>query len=140
MVKDIPATQTISKITHTSIRIIFRYSNKLFRSYPFCHSRPDRALSYKGQYFGLCARCTGMYLSGFVTLMTMIFWGRSLSPEVGILVGILLLVPGGIDGTTQLFGERESTNTIRVLTGLLLGIGVVLIAYNIVSVAFIALF
>lgn len=131
MVTHIPVIQTISNIIHTSIRIVFRYSNKLFRPYPFCHSRPDRALSYKGQYFGLCARCTGMYTSGILTLIMMVFWGSSLSPGTSILVGSLLLIPSGIDGTTQLFGERESTNSLRIFTGLLLGVGVVLMAYSV---------
>lgn len=105
---------------------LFYLSNKILRPYPFCHSRPDRSLSYHGRYFGLCARCTGMYASGVLTILATLLWGLPLDPQPAVLFGGLLLIPGGIDGTTQLIGNRESTNTLRVITGLLLGIGVVL--------------
>jgi uncharacterized membrane protein len=39
------------------------------------------------------------------------------------LLGIFLLFPLIIDGYTQLKGDRESTNMLRILTGLLFGIG-----------------
>jgi len=39
---------------------------------------------------------------------------------------LLLTIPCGVDGLTQLIGVRESTNYIRVFTGLPAGIGIVL--------------
>lgn len=42
---------------------------------------------------------------------------------------IVFLVPMAIDGTIQFFGLRESTNIIRLLTGFLGGIGVILFLY-----------
>lgn len=113
---------------------LFYLSNKIFRPYPFCHSRPDRSLSYHGRYFGLCARCTGMYASGGLTILMTLLLGLPLDPLPTVLFGALLLIPGGIDGTTQLIGNRESTNTLRVLTGLLLGIGVVLFTTGSIAV------
>lgn len=62
-----------------------------------------------------------------MTILIYLIWETKIRPIWMIVFGFLLLVPGGIDGTTQLFGERESTNVLRLLTGLLLGIGVVLI-------------
>ncbi|WP_425491991.1 DUF2085 domain-containing protein [Haloplanus salinarum] len=115
-------------MTREFLEDIFRVSNKILRPYPLCHSRPDRSLSYRGRYFGLCARCTGMYTSGILTMLTYPVWGASLTPALSILLGVVLLIPGGIDGVTQLIGDRESTNSIRVLTGVLLGVGVVLFA------------
>ena len=110
----------------TMLQYIFRISNRLFRPYPFCHSRPDRSLYYRGRYFGLCARCTGMYISGILAILSFPVRDGLLTPMLSIVLGVILLLPGGIDGTTQMFGERESTNTLRVVTGLLLGLGVVL--------------
>lgn len=108
---------------------IFRYS-QVFRSYPLCHSRPDRSFCYNGRYFGLCARCTAMYLGGFLALLLSPFWLESLSGMFSIGVGIVLLIPSGIDGTMQMIGRRESTNTLRVVTGAFLGIGVVLFIHG----------
>lgn len=111
-----------------SIEKLFKYS-QVFRSYPLCHSFPERSFSYQGRYFGLCARCTTMYLGGVITLLTFPFWVNSLSPFSAFWGGCTLLIPGGIDGVTQMFGERESNNEIRAVTGFLLGIGIVLVSY-----------
>ncbi|MCF2206953.1 DUF2085 domain-containing protein [Halobacterium salinarum] len=106
---------------------IFRLSNSFLRPYPLCHSRPDRSLSYHGRYFGLCARCTGMYSSGVLAILATRLWSIPIRPVWLFLGGLFFLIPGGVDGFTQLLGERESTNRLRIVTGFLLGIGVVLI-------------
>lgn len=106
---------------------IFRISNKILRPYPLCHSRPDRSLCYQGRYFGLCARCTGMYASGILTALITLLWGPTLDPQSSIFLGGILLIPGGLDGVTQLILDRESTNILRILTGILLGVGIVLL-------------
>ncbi|MDL0139618.1 DUF2085 domain-containing protein [Halobacterium salinarum] len=111
---------------------VFRLSNKFLRPYPLCHSRPDRSLSYRGRYFGLCARCTGMYTSGILTVLVTLVWSLPLNPEPSLILGGILLIPGGIDGFTQLLGKRESTNRLRIITGLLLGVGIVLCIMGIV--------
>ncbi|CAP13680.1 DUF2085 domain-containing protein [Halobacterium salinarum] len=109
---------------------LFYLSNKILRPYPLCHSLPDRSLSYHGRYFGLCARCTGMYASGVLTVLVIILWELPFDSQSSVLFGGLLLIPGGIDGFTQLIGNRESTNRLRILTGILLGIGVVLFLFG----------
>ncbi|AXG08614.1 DUF2085 domain-containing protein [Haloplanus rubicundus] len=106
---------------------IFRAS-QVFRSYPLCHSRPDRSFCYQGRHFGLCARCTTMYLGGLLVMAGVPIW-KPISPVVLVAVGVVLLLPGGIDGTTQMFGHRESTNRLRAVTGFLLGGGVVICVY-----------
>lgn len=113
---------------------LFRFS-QVFRSYPLCHSRPDRAFCYRGRYFGLCARCTAMYLGGLLTLVSASVWRPSLAPNVVTALGLLLMVPGGVDGTTQMFWNRESTNALRAITGLLLGVGVVLFLHGVTLLA-----
>lgn len=58
-----------------------------------------------------------------------------LAPTLSIISGVFLLLPGGIDGATQMFGGRESTNRIRVVTGILLGIGVVLFSEGVFMIS-----
>lgn len=115
---------------------MFRLSNRVLRPYPLCHSRPDRSLCYRGRYFGLCARCTGMYASGILAILVAPLWEPSLNPRSAIFLGLVLLIPGGIDGGTQLIGNRESTNLLRILTGLLLGVGIVFFIKGSVSFLF----
>lgn len=71
-----------------------------------------------------------MYASGFLTVLIIPFWNTSPEPISLVLLGVILLLPGGIDGTTQLLSTRASTNRIRVLTGLLLGPGIVLVLFS----------
>ena len=73
-----------------------------------------------------------MYFGGVVAMLSLIAWNPLMNPILLIGLGLLFLIPGGIDGTTQMFGTRESTNTLRVITGLLLGTGIVLNANGVV--------
>jgi uncharacterized membrane protein len=66
-----------------------------------------------------------MYVGGILTFLLAPIWLDVLSPIVTFSVGVILLLPGGLDGTTQMFGDRESTNRIRAITGFLLGMGIV---------------
>ncbi len=107
-------------------------ASQIFRKYPFCHSRPDRSLCYCGRYFGLCARCTTMYVGGGTTALTFPAW-YTLPKTLLLMIGLLLMLPSAVDGTTQMFGQRESTNRLRLITGLLLGGGIPLVAWVLVS-------
>jgi len=72
-----------------------------------------------------------MYFAGVLMILTFPLRDELLSPTLSIILGAGLLLPGGIDGTTQMFGNRESNNLLRVATGLLLGVGIVLFAEGI---------
>lgn len=103
--------------------------SQMFRNYPLCHSIPERSLSYNGRYCGLCARCTTMYLGGLLAILLFPTWNDSIPAINGLLTGLLLITPAGIDGTVQMFGSRESNNRLRVTTGFLLGIGIPMICW-----------
>lgn len=88
----------------------------------FCHRRPDRTLSFKGRYFPVCARCTGIYIGILLILLLNYFIDLNYGTDLFFLP-LVLMVPMAIDGATQLLKWRESRNWIRVMTGLLFGIG-----------------
>lgn len=90
-----------------------------------CHRRADRSFFYKNHQFPVCARCTGIYLT---ILLIPIFKLLHLSFEQLLICGIILIIPMAIDGTTQLFGKRESNNSLRFITGILGGIGTLCLA------------
>jgi uncharacterized membrane protein len=72
-----------------------------------------------------------MYLGGLLTILAFPLWSGSLPPFQILAIGAVFLLPGGIDGTTQLFGDRESNNRLRAITGFVLGVGVVLFLYGV---------
>lgn len=83
-----------------------------------CHRRPDRSFRVNGKPMPLCARCTAVLLGYLVTPIAVI-----LGLTVPYYVVGLLLVPMLLDGFTQLWKLRESTNLLRFLTGILFGVG-----------------
>lgn len=87
-----------------------------------CHRRPERSFFIKGHQFPVCARCTGFYISLVLYFIYAYFHYVDYSFLL-ILVSILLLVPTFIDGFTQLLCLRESNNFLRLITGLMAGLG-----------------
>lgn len=87
----------------------------------FCHRRPDRTLRFKGRYFPVCARCTGIY-AGFLIIFLSHYFINFYRSDL-LFISFILMLPTAIDGTTQLLKWRESRNWIRLVTGLPCGIG-----------------
>ena len=91
-----------------------------------CHRMPERSFFIKGHQFPVCARCTGGYLGIF--LMNLIYFLIIMPYNYQmILLSFVLIIPSGIDGGTQFLGLRESNNVLRLITGLLLGFGIVIL-------------
>jgi len=82
-----------------------------------------------GCKFGVCSRCTGMYLGLLIGLLISEFLLQYKIPKF---IPILFLIPLILDGSIQTIayiiaperGFYESTNPRRFLTGLLFGFGV----------------
>ncbi|MCJ7632295.1 DUF2085 domain-containing protein [Candidatus Bathyarchaeota archaeon] len=81
-----------------------------------------------GRELRLCARCSGMVL-GFVGSKIVVnitaFFTAPLPLSIGVLSAFLLFLPTIIDWTTQSWGARQSTNSLRSMTGFLNGMGIV---------------
>lgn len=98
-------------------RILFRF---------MCHGIPERCLMLFGVPMPLCARCAGIYagmLAGLLVATLVLTRGamewmreRSVRP-----LAVVAMLPMGLDGVTQLTGLRESTNPLRIATGLIAG-------------------
>ena len=90
-----------------------------------CHRMPERSFFIKGHQFPVCARCTGFYTGLIVFLIWNCFF--ELNNDIGtLLISMILMIPVAIDGITQYFGPRESTNTLRFITGFIGGIGLII--------------
>ena len=86
-----------------------------------CHEIAERSFFINGNQMPFCARCTAIWLGLAIGVGFMIFFKVELN-EKFIFVIIIGTIPIAIDGLGQLFGLWVSTNLIRVITGLLIGI------------------
>lgn len=94
--------------------------------YGLCHQIPARSFFAGGYQLPVCARDTGLYL-GFVGALIALWLlhrgERPTSPPrwpVLVLMG-LFVASMAFDGITSYAGLRETTNTLRLITGLLTG-------------------
>jgi uncharacterized membrane protein len=98
----------------------------------FCHGIPSRCLTLWSVPMPICARCTAIYgglLAGIV-LMPVLPAIRERAARIAMFAAA---TPLGIDGLTQLTTLRESTNALRIATGLAAGIGFALWALTAVE-------
>ena len=83
-----------------------------------CHRMKERSIWFFGLEKYLCARCLGILLGGLLGIL--LFRVLYQIPPIG---AFLLLIPMLIDGFSQAFGWRDSTNQLRLITGFLFGLG-----------------
>lgn len=84
-----------------------------------------------GSKVQLCARCSGAAL-GFLALLLALPLVSSAVAQISagllIVLSISLAIPAILDWITQTWGLRESTNPLRLLTGMGEGLGIAMIA------------
>lgn len=83
-----------------------------------CHQRADRSLFINGNQMPYCSRCFGIFLGLAIGSVASVF----LVVELRFWHIVAALAPLGVDGTAQLLGFWESTNSLRLLTGGLAGL------------------
>jgi len=86
-----------------------------------CHQKAERSFFINDNQMPFCSRCTAIWLGMAIGLGVIIFYKISLDEKFLIAI-VLGMVPIGVDGVGQLFNFWESTNVIRVITGLMIGI------------------
>jgi uncharacterized membrane protein len=93
-------------------RVLFRF---------MCHGMPERCLELFGVAMPICARCVGVYAGLFAGLLLFLVLPALREKTVRI-AAFVAVTPLALDGFTQLFGLRESTNPLRVATGIAAGL------------------
>lgn len=94
--------------------------------YGLCHQIPERSFIAGGLQAPVCARDTGIYVGFIVALVVLALLHRGERPHgyprwyVWLFAGLSLAALGW-DGVTSYSGLRQTTNEIRLLTGL--GVG-----------------
>ncbi len=93
-----------------------------------------------GYKVAICERDTAIY--GAILLNGLLFGAlrptlrrRGRMPKMPLWLFALFVLPAAVDGFTQLFGLRESTWYLRLITGFIFGTGLVWLAYPFVEEA-----
>ena len=90
----------------------------LFRM--MCHGMPSRCLTVWNVPMPICARCTAIYAGLFAAALVFTIVHVRLAFAKVLLIASAAAM--ALDGFSQLAGLRESTNSLRIATGLAVGI------------------
>ncbi|HEX5163749.1 MAG TPA: DUF2085 domain-containing protein [Thermomicrobiales bacterium] len=89
-----------------------------------CHQRDDRSFHLAGEKLAFCERDVAIVSAAVLTgLLFAVMRHWRAVPRIGFRAVVACALPMAIDGGTQLFGLRESTAELRVLTGTLFSLG-----------------
>lgn len=83
-----------------------------------CHQRPDRSFFYKNKQFPVCARCTGVIIGQFISIILFLAKLR-LSTTLSVVFCTIMFA----DWFIQKINVLPSTNIRRLITGSLGGYG-----------------
>ena len=87
-----------------------------------CAQIPSHSFYLFGHQLGLCARNLSIYSSMFVGSLIFALSKKRI-PGIPWWLWVLMILPMAWDGTTQMFGLRESDWILRTITGTLFGLG-----------------
>ena len=120
-VQDLSGLVAVSDNDYTINNMDFPWNLVYSAGDRLCHQKAERSFFVNDNQMPFCSRCTAIWLGLAVGLGFMVFYRIELNERFvfAILIG---LVPIGVDGVGQLLGFWESTNAIRVITGLLIGV------------------
>lgn len=82
-----------------------------------CHRLPERSFFFHGHQFPVCARCTGVAIGQALAILL------NFKRDIPAAVSALFLGIMGTDWGLQTLNIKESTNSRRLITGMLGGFG-----------------
>lgn len=94
-----------------------------------CHQLPERSFFWGDRQFPVCARCTGLYLSGFIGLAGWFAvkasrgWRRlDVDPPVALRLVVIAALPTLLSLATAAAGGWDGTNWTRAALAVPLGV------------------
>ena len=89
-----------------------------------CHQLSFRTLYYDGIKMPVCARDVSIYIATALGLIFFRLKGFGTKEfKMNYVLLVFLFLPTALDGFSQLFGYRESTNLLRLIAGFPFGVG-----------------
>jgi uncharacterized membrane protein len=100
-------------------------SSTVFHAYRLvCDQIPSHSFFLFGYQICLCQRCLAIYSSMLVAgLALSVLRNQRALRSIGWWAWFLTMLPMALDGGTQFFGWRESNVWLRLLTGIIFGLG-----------------
>jgi len=94
-----------------------------------CHQLPERSFFLDGRQLPVCARCTGLYLSGAAGFLGWCFWKATrgwprftVSPQLALAIVIGAAVPTALSYFAGIAGIWDGSNLTRALLAMPLGL------------------
>ena len=103
-----------------------------FALHAICAQIPSHSFYLLGHQLGLCVRNLSIYSSMVLGGLAFVL-SKKRMPGIPWWVWVLMILPMALDGTTQMVGWRESTWELRMITGVLFGLGSVWFALPLVQ-------
>lgn len=104
---------------HLASEIIFAIGSII------CHQRPERSFFWAAHQFPVCARCTGLYVSAAIGLMSWVAIKlhdrkrlRPIDPRAARAILIATAMPTAISLATGALGVWDGSNIIRAILAL----------------------
>ncbi|MBN2066488.1 MAG: DUF2085 domain-containing protein [Candidatus Thermoplasmatota archaeon] len=85
-----------------------------------CHQIAERSLFINGNQMPFCSRCTAIWFGFMIGLGIVLLYTIELDEKILVLI-LFGIIPLAVDGVGQQLQLWQSTNSIRVATGLLTG-------------------
>jgi len=117
-----------------------------FLGFGVCHQLSSHSLFIAGHQLPLCARCSGIYLGAFVTLLLLMVLrplaaalpARRVLPLLAFMFATMVL--DGLNSTMQALPGAiafyETTNWLRLATGILAGVSLMFVLYPLFNQSF----
>jgi uncharacterized membrane protein len=93
-----------------------------------CHQRPERSFFFDGHQLPVCARCTGLYLSGAVGILGWLLvklarrWTPlPFDPRLAKRVALLSVLPTALSLASGVLGVWDGSNITRALLAIPFG-------------------
>ena len=93
-----------------------------------CHQKHERCFFFRGYQFPICARCFGITIGFFITLISLY-----MKYYICLLISIFFLSIMFIDWFIQFLNIKQSNNIRRLITGIFGGLGVSYLYYYIIQ-------
>ena len=94
-----------------------------------CHQLPERSFFIEGRQLPVCARCTGLYLSGAAGALGWVIWKAArgwrsfmVSPRTALAIVMVTGLPTALSYTTGVTGVWDGSNVTRALLAVPLGL------------------